>query len=102
MRKTPVTTEYFEEELLPLFQDCMSLLLDEDPTADIIQYQFNPQTRVLVLNVTIQREDAARVIGREHRMRNALYTLFSAICKNHGFTLAGLNVQGSEQGAHPN
>lgn len=96
MRNNPVTTEYFEEELLPLFEDCMYLLMDSDPESSLVQWTFEPKTRVVTMHVQAPREDAARVIGREHRMRNSLYTLFSGICRNHGFNLAVLSVDGRE------
>lgn len=99
MRNTPTTLAFFEDELLPLFEDCICSLLDEDPDMDvgIIHYHVDEAKKTVSMDVRLPRKDAGRVVGREHRMRQSLYTLYSAICRNHGFNLVKFTVSGTTQ-----
>jgi predicted RNA-binding protein YlqC (UPF0109 family) len=97
MRNTPVTREFFEEELLPVFEDVISLLLDNPDVVNdtnAVSYQFAGESKEIELTVRLKRPDAARIIGREHSTRTSLAWLFGGICRNHGFQLSNLIVIG--------
>lgn len=97
MRDTPATREFFESELLPLFEDVISMLLDDPSvveTEGAITYQFAGDSKDIELCVRLKKPDAARIIGKEHGTRQALTWIFGGICRNHGFHLSNLKVFG--------
>lgn len=91
MRPTPTTRDFFHDEIAPLIEDVVESLLDADiPNADeVFKYEFTDATDISIY-IRLPRADAARVIGKERKMRDTLYHLFRAVLKNHGFTLNDL------------
>lgn len=103
-KSTPRTNEYFEEKLIPYFVKTVALLIDDasilgwrngKARPDVFRFEIGT-TFDVHLYLRLPPQDAGRIIGKFHTTRQALYQVFQAICKNHGFHLARLEVYGDD------